>query len=160
MGLTLPARLSNPLHIRIKTCLAIAARQVFVKLFLSSFVKLLSSCVSRGRVLNIWAPGVLAQPLCLIPSVHSHPTYLENGRPWNSSMGQESLNCVPSAHTNLKRGAYVTRDLLTNQGLQSDLPVRSGGGCFPVLCCWFRAVSEEECGVVCVSCSVCYCWVL
>ena len=143
--MTLPARLSNPVRIGIKTSCHCS--------------DLLSSCVSRGRVLNIWAPGVLAQPLCFIPSVHSHPTHLENGRPWASSMGQESLSCVPSSHTNIKGGAYVTRNLLANHGLHSVLPVRSGGGCFRAPCCWFNAVAEEA-GVVCVSCSVCYCWVL
>jgi hypothetical protein len=55
--------------------------------------------------------------------------------------------------------AYVTQDSLANQGLQSDLPVRSGGGCFRVPCGWFHAVAEET-GMVCVSCSVCYCWMM
>ena len=108
---------------------------------------------------SLWNGSLIQQSPCLIPSVNSHPTYLEKGRSWNSNMGPESLSCVPSSHTNLKGGAYVTRNLLANHGLHSVLPVRSGGGCFRAPCCWFNAVAEEA-GVVCVSCSVCYCWVL
>lgn len=74
-------------------------------------------------------------------------------------MGPESLCCAPSPHSNLNGSNHVTQYLLANRDLKSDLPLRSGGGCFRVPRSCFKAVAEEA-WVVGVTWSVCYGWVL
>lgn len=81
-------------------------------------------------------------------------TYIPEKRwPW-IRWGQESLCCAPSPHSNLNGSNHVTQDLLANQDLKSDLPLRSGGGCFRVPRSCFKAVAEEA-WVVGVTWSVC-----